>query len=49
MSQQTQLVTVPLVAPVVRREIVAMTREGGETAAGVEGFISHFKKVAGRD
>ncbi len=47
-SQQSLLVSVPLLAPVVRREIVALTRIGGEKAVGVADFIAQFKKVAGR-
>lgn len=47
-SQQGLLVSVPLTAPAVRREIVALTRVGGEQATGVADFISQFRKVAGR-
>ncbi len=47
-SQEQQLVTVPLVAPVVRREIVALTRVTDQIPAGCEGFIRHFKQVTGR-
>ena len=47
-SQEQQLVTVPLVDPVVRREIVALTRGAEPLMPGCAGFISHFKQVTGR-
>ncbi len=47
-SQERQLVTVPLVSPVVRREIVALTRVADQLAPGCAGFISHFKLVTGK-
>ena len=37
----------PLAAPVVRREIVALTRTANEASAGCAGFISHFRRVSG--
>ena len=46
--QELALVTVPLVAPVVRREIVALTRVTDQIPAGCEGFIRHFKLVSGK-
>ena len=42
------LVTVPLVGPVVRREIVALTRVADQLTPGCAGFISHFKLVTGK-
>jgi DNA-binding transcriptional LysR family regulator len=47
-SQELQLVTVPLVDPVVRREIVALTRGADPLTAGCSGFISHFRQVTGK-
>jgi len=44
--QEQALVTVPLVAPVVRREIVALTRPADRPSAACEGFIRHFKLVS---
>ena len=46
--QQALLVTVPLVAPVVRREIVALTRMTDEIGPAGTSFIGHFKAVAGK-
>jgi DNA-binding transcriptional LysR family regulator len=47
-SQALQLVTVPLVDPVVRREIVALTRVTDQVAPGCAGFINHFRQVSGK-
>ena len=47
-SQAQQLVSVALVAPVVRRDIVALTRVVDEQAPGCASFISHFKQVTGK-
>ena len=38
----------PLVSPVVRREIVALTRVADQLTPGCAGFISHFKLVTGK-
>jgi hypothetical protein len=47
-SGSRALVTVPLVSPVVRREIVALTRVADQLTPGCAGFISHFKLVTGK-
>lgn len=46
--QEIALVTVPLVSPVVRRDIVALTRVADQLPAGCEGFLYHFKLVSGK-
>jgi LysR family carnitine catabolism transcriptional activator len=45
--QEQRLVSVALVSPVVRREIVALTRDAETVNAVGESFIAHFKKIAG--
>ena len=46
--QEAHLTTVSLVAPVVRREIVALTRLSDAETAASAGFISHFKQASSR-
>lgn len=46
--QEARLVSVALVGPVVRREIVALTRLSDEVHSASAGFIRHFKQVAGK-
>ena len=46
--QERALVTVPLVAPVVRRDIVALARVADQLPASCEGFLHHFKLVSGK-
>ena len=47
-GQEIRLATVPLVCPVVRREIVALTMTADHVTAGSASFVSHFKKLAGK-
>lgn len=47
-DQGRVLVSVPLVAPVVRRDIVALTRIADQPAPGCAGFMHHFKRVCGQ-
>lgn len=42
------LAAVPLVAPVIRRELVAIMRPQDASAPAVAGFIEHFLRVVGR-
>ena len=44
----TPILQRPLVAPVVRREIVALTRMVDEIGPAGTSFIGHFKAVAGK-
>jgi LysR family carnitine catabolism transcriptional activator len=46
--QEQQLVSVALVSPIVRREIVALTRTADAMGAAGISFIAHFKKVVGK-
>ena len=39
------LVSVPLISPLVRRDIVALTRVSDQPAPGCEAFVHHFKLV----
>lgn len=47
-QQDLALVTVPLVAPVVRRDIVALTRLADQASVASDGFVHHFRLVSGR-
>lgn len=47
-SQALSIATVPLVGPVVAREIVALMPAGAASSVAVDAFIDHFKKHAGK-
>lgn len=45
--QDARLVSIPLVDPVIKREIVALMRAESDMTSASENFLSHFRRLAG--
>ena len=45
--QDVRLVSIPLVSPVIKREIVALVRAESDVTSTSENFLSHFRRLAG--